>query len=151
MLANIMLGEVSPGGVGSGLYGLVIAALLAVFLGGLMVGRTPEYLGKRIGPSEIKLVSLYLLTTPTAVLAATGLALSLPDGRSAIGNPGPPRSQRSDLRFHQSRQQQRQRPTITLPTHRPLFAGLLLTVVLLITGLTYLPALALGPLSEGLH
>jgi K+-transporting ATPase ATPase A chain len=62
VLANIMLGEVSPGGVGSGLYGLVIAALLAVFLGGLMVGRTPEYLGKRIGPSEIKLVSLYLLT-----------------------------------------------------------------------------------------
>ena len=80
LLANIMLGEVSPGGVGSGLYGLVIAALLAVFLGGLMVGRTPEYLSKRIGPREIKLVSLYLLATPTTVLTATGLALALPAG-----------------------------------------------------------------------
>jgi K+-transporting ATPase ATPase A chain len=167
-----------------------------VFLGGLMVGRTPEYLGKRIGPGEIKLVSLYLLTTPTAVLAATGLALAFPAGRSAMGNPGPHGLSEvlyavtsagysngsalaglsANTGFYYTLlglvmllgrylpmvfviglagSLARQRPTSitagTLPTHRPLFIGLVITVVLLITGLTYLPALALGPLNEGLR
>lgn len=66
--ANMMLGEISPGGAGSGLYGLLIVAMLAVFLGGLMIGRTPEYLTKRLGAREMKLVSLVILTAPVALL-----------------------------------------------------------------------------------
>jgi potassium-transporting ATPase potassium-binding subunit len=184
LLANIMLGELSPGGVGSGRYGLIVAALLAVFLGGLMVGRTPEYLRKQIGPSEIELVSLYLLATPTAVLTVTGLALALPAGRSAMGNSGPHGLSEVLYAFTSAGNSNgsalaglsadtgfcntelglvtllgcyppmvfvialagslaRQRPATitagTLPTHRPLFVSLALTVVLLLTGLTYLP------------
>src|SRR5664279_1939294 len=73
LMANMMLGEVSPGGSGSGLYGLLIVALLAVFLGGLMIGRTPEFLKKRLGAREMKLVSLIILTAPIAVLIGTGI------------------------------------------------------------------------------
>jgi K+-transporting ATPase ATPase A chain len=89
LLATIMLGEVSPGGTGSGLYGLLIVSLLAVFIAGLMVGRTPEYLRKRLEAREMKLISLYLLATPAVILTGTATAVALPAGRAAIGNPGP--------------------------------------------------------------
>ena len=92
-MINMMLGEIAPGGVGSGLYGMLILAVIAVFVGGLLIGRTPEYLGKKIGPREIKLASLYILVTPTLVLAGTALSFALPGIRSdvettSILNPG---------------------------------------------------------------
>jgi K+-transporting ATPase ATPase A chain len=92
-MLNMMLGEIAPGGVGSGLYGMLVLAVIAVFVGGLMVGRTPEYLGKKIGPREIKLASLYILVTPTLVLAGTALSFAIPGVRAdveatSIGNPG---------------------------------------------------------------
>lgn len=92
-MTNMMLGEVAPGGVGSGLYGMLILAVIAVFVGGLLIGRTPEYLGKKIGPKEIKLASLYILVTPTLVLAGTALSFGVPGIRSdvegtSILNPG---------------------------------------------------------------
>ena len=88
-LVNIMLGEVSPGGVGSGLYGMLVFALLAVFLAGLMVGRTPEYLGKKIQSGEMKLVVMYLLIVPILVLALSGISLVLHGPKGSILNPGP--------------------------------------------------------------
>jgi K+-transporting ATPase ATPase A chain len=88
LLATIMLGEVSPGGAGSGLYGLLMLALLAVFLAGLMVGRTPEYLRKRVQAREMKLVSLYILTAPALILIGTALSVALPTGRAGMGNGG---------------------------------------------------------------
>ncbi|WP_022878712.1 potassium-transporting ATPase subunit KdpA [Microbacterium sp. B19] len=92
-MINMMLGEIAPGGVGSGLYGMLILAVIAVFVGGLLIGRTPEYLGKKIGPREIKLASLYILVTPTLVLAGTALSFGLPGIRddvesTSILNPG---------------------------------------------------------------
>jgi len=92
-MINMMLGEIAPGGVGSGLYGMLILAVIAVFVGGLLIGRTPEYLGKKIGPKEIKLASLYILVTPTLVLAGTALSFGVPGIRSdvestSILNPG---------------------------------------------------------------
>ncbi|MFK3670320.1 potassium-transporting ATPase subunit KdpA [Leifsonia aquatica] len=92
-LINMMLGEIVPGGVGSGLYGILVIAVIAVFVAGLMVGRTPEYLGKKLGPREIKLASLYILTTPTLVLLGTGLSFAIPAVRAdiektSILNPG---------------------------------------------------------------
>lgn len=92
-MINMMLGEVAPGGVGSGLYGMLILAVIAVFVGGLLIGRTPEYLGKKIGPKEIKLASLYILVTPTLVLAGTALSFGVPGIRddvegTSILNPG---------------------------------------------------------------
>ena len=92
-LVNMMLGEVAPGGVGAGIYGILIVAIIAVFIAGLMVGRTPEYLGKKIGAREIKLASLYILTTPTLVLVGTGLSFAIPAVRddvtsTSIFNPG---------------------------------------------------------------
>lgn len=92
-LLNMMLGEVAPGGVGSGLYGMLVLAIIAVFVGGLLVGRTPEYLGKKIGPTQIKLASLYILVTPTLVLAGTALSFGIPAVRAdvestSILNPG---------------------------------------------------------------
>ncbi|WP_282947909.1 potassium-transporting ATPase subunit KdpA [Cellulomonas endometrii] len=92
-MLNMMLGEIAPGGVGSGLYGMLVLAVIAVFVGGLMVGRTPEYLGKKIGPREIKLASLYILVTPTLVLAGTALSFAIPGVRAdvestSIWNPG---------------------------------------------------------------
>lgn len=92
-MVNMMLGEVAPGGVGSGLYGMLVLAVIAVFVGGLLIGRTPEYLGKKIGPREFKLASLYILVTPTLVLAGTALSFALPGIRddvesTSIWNPG---------------------------------------------------------------
>ncbi|HEV7184527.1 MAG TPA: potassium-transporting ATPase subunit KdpA, partial [Leifsonia sp.] len=77
-MLNMMTGEVAPGGIGAGLYGILVIAMIAVFLAGLMVGRTPEYLGKKIGSREIKLASLYILATPTLVLLGTGLSFAVP-------------------------------------------------------------------------
>ncbi len=92
-MINMMLGEIAPGGVGSGLYGMLVLAVIAVFVGGLLVGRTPEYLGKKIGPTQIKLASLYILVTPTLVLAGTALSFAIPGIRddvesTSIWNPG---------------------------------------------------------------
>ncbi len=92
-IVNMMLGEVAPGGVGAGLYGMLVVAIIAVFIAGLMVGRTPEYLGKKIGGREIKLASLYILTTPTLVLVGTALSFGIPAVRddvttTSIWNPG---------------------------------------------------------------
>ncbi|WP_425954829.1 potassium-transporting ATPase subunit KdpA [Xylanimonas sp. McL0601] len=88
-LFNMMLGEVAPGGVGSGLYGMLIVAILAVFIAGLMVGRTPEYLGKKIGRQEMTLVALYILTMPAIVLVMTGISVVVPAGLDGISQAGP--------------------------------------------------------------
>ncbi|MET0672010.1 MAG: potassium-transporting ATPase subunit KdpA [Microbacterium pygmaeum] len=92
-MLNMMLGEVAPGGTGTGLYGMLVLAVIAVFVGGLLIGRTPEYLGKRVGPREIKLASLYILVTPVLVLLGTALSFAIPGVRSdvesvSIWNPG---------------------------------------------------------------
>ena len=92
-MLNMMLGEIAPGGVGSGLYGLLVLAVIAVFVGGLLVGRTPEYLGKKVGPREMTLASLFILVTPTLVLAGTALSFAIPAVRAdvestSIWNPG---------------------------------------------------------------
>jgi potassium-transporting ATPase potassium-binding subunit len=86
---NMQLGEVAPGGVGSGLYGMLILAVITVFIAGLMVGRTPEYLGKKINPREIKLASAYFLTTPVIVLIGAAVAMALPGERAGMLNTGP--------------------------------------------------------------
>ncbi|MEP6842902.1 MAG: potassium-transporting ATPase subunit KdpA [Pseudolysinimonas sp.] len=92
-IINMMLGEVAPGGVGAGMYGILVLAIIAVFLAGLMVGRTPEFLGKKLGAREIKLASLYILTTPALVLVGTALSFAIPGVRHdvekiSILNPG---------------------------------------------------------------
>jgi len=194
-ILNIVLGEVSPGGTGSGLYGMLVAALVAVFVAGLMVGRTPEYLGKKIGAREMKLVSLYILTTPALVLVGLGVAMATDSGRAAIFSSGPhglsevlygfasaannngsafaALGANTDfynvalavamglgrflpmcfvLALAGSLAQQGRTPANagTLPTHRPQFVALVAGVVLIVAGLTFVPALALGPLAEGL-
>jgi K+-transporting ATPase ATPase A chain len=195
-LFHMMLGEVSPGGVGSGLYGLLVLAVLAVFVAGLMVGRTPEYLGKKITAREMKLVALYLLATPSLVLAGAAVAMSSAGPRAAIFNTDSPHGFAEVLYAFTSaannngsafgglstnttfynvvlglvmllgrfvpmilvlalagsvaRQQPVPVTSGTLPTHKTLFVGLLVGVVLIVTGLTYFPVLTLGPLAEGL-
>ncbi|RJK97571.1 potassium-transporting ATPase subunit KdpA [Vallicoccus soli] len=194
-LLNMMLGEVSPGGVGSGLYGMLVLAVLAVFLGGLMVGRTPEYLGKKIGRREITVVALYVLATPTALLVGSALAVSFAGPASSVQDPGPHGLTEVLYAFASAsgnngsafaglavatpfwntalglamlvgrfvpivlvlclagalaRQQPVPASAGTLPSHRPLFAGLLTSVVLVVAALTYVPALALGPVAEAL-
>jgi K+-transporting ATPase ATPase A chain len=84
----IQLGELAPGGVGTGLYSMVIFAILSVFIAGLMIGRTPEYLGKKIEAREMKLASLFILITPIIVLLGTALAVVTASGRAGIANPG---------------------------------------------------------------
>lgn len=88
-LFNMQLGEVAPGGVGSGLYGMLILAIITVFVAGLMVGRTPEYLGKKITPREIKFAATYFLITPLLVLTGTALAMATPGQRAGMLNTGP--------------------------------------------------------------
>jgi K+-transporting ATPase ATPase A chain len=88
-LFNMQLGEVAPGGVGSGLYGMLVLAVITVFVAGLMVGRTPEYLGKKITPREIKFAASYFLVTPIVVLTGTALAMALPGPRAGMLNSGP--------------------------------------------------------------
>jgi K+-transporting ATPase ATPase A chain len=196
LLLNMMLGEVAPGGTGSGLYGMLILAVLSVFIAGLMVGRTPEYLGKKLGGREIKFASLYILTTPLVALVGTALAMALPGERASMLNTGPHGLSEVLYAFTSAANNNgsafagisvntnwyntalgiamligrflpmvfvlglagslaRQKPVPasdgTLPTHRLLFVGLLTGVALIVVGLTYFPALALGPLAEGLH
>jgi K+-transporting ATPase ATPase A chain len=193
---NMMLGEIAPGGTGSGLYGMLVLAIIAVFVAGLMVGRTPEYLGKKLGSREMKFASLYILTTPAIVLIGSGLAMALPGERASMLNGGPhgfsevlyaftsagnnngsafagltgntdwyntalglamvfgrflPMIFVLALAGSLARQQPVPVTAGTLPTHRPQFVGLLTGVVLIVAGLTYFPALALGPLAEGVH
>ena len=88
-LFNMQLGEVAPGGTGSGLYGMLILAIITVFVAGLMVGRTPEYLGKKITPREIKLAATYFLITPLTVLTGTAVAMAMPGQRAGMLNTGP--------------------------------------------------------------
>ena len=88
-LVNMMLGEVSPGGTGAGLYGMLIFALLSVFIAGLMVGRTPEYLGKKIQGPEMKLVVLYILAVPLVVLGFSAVSIVMDSALRSLGNPGP--------------------------------------------------------------
>jgi K+-transporting ATPase ATPase A chain len=193
-MINMMLGEVAPGGVGAGLYGMLVLAVITVFVAGLMVGRTPEYLGKKIGPREIKLASLYFLTTPALVLIGTAAALATGNSSTAL-NVGPHGFSEVLYAFTSASnnngsafagitvsttwwntalglamllgrfvpiilvlalagslaQQQPVPASIgTLPTHRPLFVGMVVGVVVILVALTFLPALALGPLAEGL-
>ncbi len=194
-LFDMMLGEVAPGGVGTGLYGMLVLAVVAVFVSGLMVGRTPEYLGKKLGRREMTLASLYILTTPAIVLIGTAVAMSTEAGRGSMLNDGPHGLTEVLYAFTSAGNNngsafaglsantpfynvalglamafgrflpivlvvalagrlaaQGRAPVTagTLPTHRPLFAGLLTAVVLVVVGLTYFPVLALGPLAEGL-
>ncbi|MFJ2632092.1 potassium-transporting ATPase subunit KdpA [Streptomyces sp. NPDC087422] len=193
---NMMLGEIAPGGTGSGLYGILILAVIAVFVAGLMVGRTPEYLGKKLGAREMKFASLYILATPAVVLIGTGTAMALPGERAAMLNSGPHGFSEVLYAFTSAANNNgsafaglsvntewyntalglamlfgRFLPMIfvlalagslagqqpvpvtagTLPTHRPQFVGLLTAVIIVVVGLTYFPALSLGPLAEGLH
>ena len=89
LILNMALGEIAPGGTGSGLYGILVLAVITVFVAGLMVGRTPEYLGKKLGAREVKFASLYLLTTPLLVLTGTAVAMALPGERAGMLNTGP--------------------------------------------------------------
>ena len=195
-LFDMALGEVVPGGIGAGLYGMLVLAIVTVFVGGLMVGRTPEYVGKKIRPAEMKYAALYFLTTPLLVLTGAGLSVGLKSPRSSILNPGPhglteilyaftsmannngsafaglatntlwyntvggivmllarfaPMIFVLGLAGSLARQQPVPASVGTIPTHRPLFVGMLIGVILILVGLTYFPALALGPLAEGLH
>ena len=195
-LFNMQIGEVAPGGVGSGLYGMLIMAILTVFVAGLMVGRTPEYLGKKIRPREMKLAASYFPVTELLVLVGTGVAMGLPGPRAGMNNTGPhglsevlyaftsasnnngsafaglsanttwfntalglamvvarflPMILVLALAGSLARQGHTPESPGTLPTHRPQFVGLVATVTIVLCALTFLPALALGPLAEGIH
>jgi potassium-transporting ATPase potassium-binding subunit len=195
VLVNMMLSEVSPGGVGSGLYGILVLAIVAVFIAGLMVGRTPEYLGKKIEPREMKLVSLYILLVPSIVLVLTGVAVVLDSAVASIFNPGPHGLSEilyaftsgannngsafgglsANTTFYNTaigyamlfgrfasivlvlgvagsmaRKKHVPESAGTFPTTSPLFVGLLTGVIVIVTALTYFPALSLGPIVEGL-
>ncbi|MGY0489901.1 potassium-transporting ATPase subunit KdpA [Streptomyces sp. WG-D5] len=194
-LLGMQLGEIAPGGTGSGLYGMLIMAIIAVFIAGLMVGRTPEYLGKKIGTREIKFAALYILITPALVLIFTAASLALPTPPNSMLNPGAHGFSEilyaytsgannngsafaglsADTQWFNttiglamllgrflpmvfvlalagSLAEQTPVPATagTLRTNKPLFTGLLVGTLLIVTGLTYFPALALGPLAEGL-
>ncbi|MBL6080275.1 potassium-transporting ATPase subunit KdpA [Belnapia sp. T18] len=189
----IQLGEVLPGGVGSGLYGMLVFALLAVFVAGLMVGRTPEYLGKKVQAREVKLAMLAVLVLPAVILGFTAVALVLPAAVASIPAAGP--HGLSEMLYAYSSAAGNNGSAfggvtadtpwmnVTLgiammlgrfayavpvmaiagslaakpravgsagsfPTHGPLFAGLLAGVILILGGLQFMPALALGPLAE---
>ena len=194
-LVNMLLGELSPGGVGSGLYAMVIVAMLSIFIAGLMVGRTPEYLGKKIGPQETILVSLYVLVSPVIVLVGLAVAMALPSTPDAMANDGIHGYSEVFYAYASAGNNNGSAfagltvtstffqlslaacmliarfagialvvllagrlaagPKVpstsgTLPTHTPLFITLLVGVVLLVAGLTFLPGLALGPVAEAL-
>ncbi len=187
--------EVVFGGVGSGLYGMIVFAIIAVFAAGLMVGRTPEYLGKKIEPYEMKMASLLILIMPIVVLGFTALAISVQAGRASILNPGAHGFSEVLYAFTSQGNNNGSAfaglnvntpfynvtggiamliarfwlaiPTLalagglarkkmipagpgTLPTHTPLFVVLLIGVVVMVGALTFLPALALGPVVEAL-
>ena len=189
----MQLGEVLPGGVGSGLYGMLIFALLAVFVAGLMVGRTPEYLGKKVQAREIKLAMLAVLVLPATILGFTAVSLVLPAAISSIQDAGPHGLSEMLYAYTSAAGNNGSafggltadtpwlnttlgiammlgrfayvvpvmaiagslaaKPKLaassgTFPTHGPLFAGLLAGVILILGGLQFLPALALGPIAE---
>lgn len=193
---NMQLGEVAPGGTGSGLYGMLILAVITVFVAGLMVGRTPEYLGKKITPREIKLAASYFLVSPLIVLIGTAIAMAMPGQRAAMANTGPHGLSEVLYAFTSAANNNgsafaglsgntewyntalglamvfgRFLPIIfvlalagslakqgntpesigTLPTHRPQFIGMVVGTTVILVALTFLPALALGPLAEGIH
>jgi K+-transporting ATPase ATPase A chain len=195
-LFDMALGEIAPGGIGAGMYGLLILAIVTVFVSGLMVGRTPEYLGKKIRPAEMKYAALYFLTLPLLILTAAGLSIALKTPQASILNHGPhglteimyaftsmannngsafaglttnttwyntaggivmllgrfaPEIFALGLAGSLARQQPVPVSVGTVRTNQPLFAGLLIGVILVLVGLTYFPALALGPFAEGLH
>jgi K+-transporting ATPase ATPase A chain len=195
-LFDIALGEIAPGGIGAGMYGILVLAIVTVFVGGLMVGRTPEYLGKKIRPSEMKYAALYFLTLPVLILTASGLSIAMKTPQASILNPGPhglteimyaftsmannngsafaglttatdwyntvggivmllgrfaPEIFALGLAGSLARQQPVPASVGTIQTHKPLFVGMLVGVILVLVGLTYFPALALGPFAEGLH
>ncbi|OKJ54941.1 potassium-transporting ATPase subunit A [Streptomyces sp. CB02009] len=194
-MLGMQLGEIAPGGVGSGLYGMLIMAIIAVFIAGLMVGRTPEYLGKKIGTREIKFAACYILITPALVLCFTAASFVLDTPSHSMTNSGAHgfseilyaytsgannngsafAGLNADTQWFNttigiamllgrflpmvfvlalagSLAEQKPVPETagTLRTEKPLFTGLLVGTILIITGLTYFPALALGPLAEGL-
>ncbi|MFJ8750256.1 potassium-transporting ATPase subunit KdpA [Streptomyces sp. NPDC102441] len=194
-MLGMQLGEIAPGGVGSGLYGMLVMAVIAVFIAGLMVGRTPEYLGKKIGTRQIKLAACYILITPALVLCFTAVAMALPTPADSMTNSGAHGFSEilyaytsgannngsafagldADTQWFNttigiamllgrflpivfvlalagSLAEQHPVPSTagTLRTDKPLYAGLLVGTILILTGLTYFPALALGPLAEGL-
>lgn len=195
LMVNMQLGEVSPGGVGTGLYGILILAIITVFIAGLMVGRTPELLGKSIGRQEITYAALATITMPALVLLFTGTSLVLPAAREALLNSGPHGLSEMLYAYTSASNnngsafaglsadqpwlnlslaccmfaarfgiivftlglagclvQQRRRPATagTLPTNTPLFAALLTVIIVILAGLTFFPALALGPIAEAL-
>jgi K+-transporting ATPase ATPase A chain len=194
-LSHMLLGEVSPGGVGVGINGLLILALLAVFIAGLMVGRTPEYLGKKIQAQEIKLVVLYILVMPVVVLAFSGVSVVLDTALASRLNTGAHGLSEILYGFASTTNnngsafggltgntqwynttlgiatlfgrffliiptlalagllgRKRQVPATvgTFPTYTPLFGGLVVGVAVIVAGLTFFPALALGPIVEQL-
>ncbi len=194
-LLNMLFGEISPGGVGTGLYGILVMAIIAMFLAGLMVGRTPEYLGKKLGKREVTCAAISMLAMPTVVLLGSGIALMMPDTLGALGNSGAHGlsevlygyastgnnngsafgglTATSDwfqssfgvamalgrfipilavLCLAGSLAAQRKVPETagTLPTTGPLFATMLTGTVVLVAALTFIPALALGPIAEAL-
>jgi K+-transporting ATPase ATPase A chain len=195
-LFDIALGEIAPGGVGAGIYGILVLAMVTVFVAGLMVGRTPEYLGKKIRPAEMKYAALYFLTLPVVILTAAGLSIGLKTPQASILNSGPhglteivyafasmannngsafaglttnttwyntvggivmligrfaPEIFALGLAGSLARQSPVPASAGTLDTRTPLFVGMLVGVILILVGLTYFPALALGPFAEGLH
>ncbi len=99
-LVNMQIGEIIFGGVGCGLYGMLVMAVLAVFIAGLMVGRTPEYLGKKIEAREMKLAMLFILIFPAVILLPAGIAVVVKPGLAGIANPGPHGLSRDPLRLH---------------------------------------------------
>ena len=192
---NIMLGEIIFGGVGAGLYGMLLFVLIAVFLSGLMIGRTPEYLGKKLEAREVRLLVATLLVMPVGVLVFGALAASLPLGSASVSNPGAHGFSQilynyssgagnngsafggfgANTPYHNlmiglamllgrfgyilpvlaiagSLAAKKSAPlgNNSFPTHGPLFVTLLTLTILLVGGLTFLPALALGPLAEHL-
>ncbi len=196
LMANMMLGEISPGGSGSGLYALIVISLITVFLGGLMVGRTPEYLGKRVSRREMTFLALYTLTMPAILLVGTALAIGFPTGRSSLFNTGAhglsealyaltsaANSNGSAfaglnantpffntllgivmllgrylpivfvLALAGAFARQQPRPVFegTLKTHTPLFVTFTVVVAVLTSLLSFVGALALGPLADVLH
>jgi potassium-transporting ATPase potassium-binding subunit len=194
-LGPILLGEISPGGVGSGLYGMLIYILLAVFIGGLLVGRTPEFLGKKVLGTQVKLIALYVLVLPLVILAGTAGSVLLSTAKASALNPGAhgfteifyaytsaangngsafaglnsntdwynttlglvmlagrflPMVVALAIGGSLSKSRVFARSYATMPTSGPTFAVFLLSVVLILRGLTYLPALALGPAADQL-
>ncbi len=192
-LVNMLLGEIVFGGVGAGLYGMLLFVLVAVFLAGLMIGRTPAYLGKKLEAREVRLLVATLLVMPVGVLVLGALAVSFPGPAASIGNPGPHGFTQvlyaygsgtgnngsafagfgADTTYHDlmiglamllgrfgfilpvlaiagSLAAKRSAPLgqNSFPTHGPLFVVLLTLTILLVGGLTFMPALALGPLAE---